>query len=92
MAKNLLDLAEEIDENYVKKRCNRFGLGKYCESLLEKPLSKYEQCSNWGARPLRKAQLHYAAMDSYIMIVLYDILVVIVSIPSVMTILEMLDR
>lgn len=40
---------------FIKEVGNNFGLGKVCEIILQKPLSKYEQCSNWGARPLRKA-------------------------------------
>lgn len=27
-------------------------------------LSKYEQCSGWEVRPLRKTQIHYAAIDA----------------------------
>lgn len=38
---------------------------------IEKPLSKAEQCSNWGRRPLREAQMHYAALDSFIPLQLY---------------------
>lgn len=37
-------------------------------------MSKYEQCSAWDAFPLRKAQLHYAAMDSFILVKIYEIL------------------
>jgi len=31
-----------------------------------------EQISNWNRRPLRKSQLHYAAMDACILIKIYD--------------------
>lgn len=30
---------------------------------MKKRISKYEQCSGWRNRPLRRAQLHYAALD-----------------------------
>lgn len=35
-------------------------------------LSKYEQCSGWQARPLRRSQIHYAAMDAVLPISIYD--------------------
>lgn len=34
-------------------------------------MSKYEQISNWKLRPLRKAQIHYAAMDAFIVAQIY---------------------
>jgi ribonuclease D len=34
------------------------------------PLSKTEQCSNWGQRPLRQAQIDYAGLDAAILLVL----------------------
>jgi hypothetical protein len=51
------------------------GLGHICEQLLGKPISKFDQISNWNQRPLRKAQCHYAAMDAYVLIQVYDKLV-----------------
>ena len=36
-----------------------------------KQLSKYEQQSNWTLRPLRKAQVHYAALDALVCIKIY---------------------
>lgn len=32
------------------------------------------QVSEWERRPLRKAQLHYAAMDAYVLLLMYDAL------------------
>ncbi len=43
--------------------------------LVGKRLSKKEQISNWARRPLRKTQLHYAAMDAYLCIILYKKLI-----------------
>lgn len=42
--------------------------------LLGKALCKYEQRSNWNRRPLKKSQLHYAALDAQICLKLYEIL------------------
>lgn len=39
------------------------SLAYLCERIFKKTLSKFEQCSGWVRRPLRKAQLHYAALD-----------------------------
>lgn len=43
----------------------------FFNSSLGKPLSKGEQCSNWGKKPLRKSQLHYAALDALICIMIF---------------------
>lgn len=49
----------------------KMSLGIMCEALLGKKLCKYNQRSNWGMSPLRLSQIHYAAMDSLILIQLY---------------------
>jgi hypothetical protein len=44
---------------------------KACASKFSKiPLSKAEQCSEWGQRPLRQSQLDYAGLDAAILLVL----------------------
>lgn len=35
-------------------------------------MTKYEQISNWHNRPLRKTQMHYAAMDVVVCLKLLD--------------------
>lgn len=44
--------------------------------LLGQPLNKAEQLSSWDERPLRAAQLRYAALDSHILLCMYDMLLV----------------
>lgn len=38
---------------------------------FKKPFSKFEQCSGWDNRPLRRAQLHYAALDALVLLKIY---------------------
>ena len=56
------DSSRLFNEVFPKEK--RSNLAFMCEVLFKKKLSKYEQCSGWKSRPLRKAQLHYAALDS----------------------------
>ena len=48
------------------------SLKNVCERLFSKQLCKNETCSNWQNRPLRKSQLHYAAMDAFILIKIHE--------------------
>lgn len=34
-------------------------------------MSKGDQCSNWSKKPLRKSQIHYAALDAVICVIIY---------------------
>ena len=47
------------------------GLSGFCKSVLGKPLSKAEQIGDWSKRPLRPAQLVYAALDAWVCIEIY---------------------
>ena len=40
--------------------------------LTGKSLSKVEQCSDWKSEKLSKSQIHYAAMDAYVLIEIYE--------------------
>ncbi len=50
------------------------GLGDLVEQLLGETPNKSEQHSNWETRPLRPAQISYAAMDAHYLIELYPIM------------------
>ena len=48
------------------------GLSKLTMICLGKPLDKRECMSNWDNKPLRKAQLNYAALDALVLIKIHD--------------------
>lgn len=48
------------------------GLKDIAQRFLGRPLCKAEQRSGWDKRPLRKRQLHYAALDAYVEIQVWD--------------------
>lgn len=48
------------------------GLSELTRLVLGMPLNKDEQCSDWENRPLREAQLKYAALDAFCLLQIYD--------------------
>ncbi|KAH9369322.1 hypothetical protein HPB48_012398 [Haemaphysalis longicornis] len=48
------------------------GLSELTRLVLGRPLNKDEQCSDWENRPLREAQLKYAALDAFCLLQIYD--------------------
>jgi len=46
------------------------GLKACVAKYSQTPLSKEEQCSDWGGRPLSHSQLHYAGLDAAILLYL----------------------
>jgi len=50
------------------------GLSKLSGIIFGLPVNKSCQCSDWGIRPLTSEQMHYAALDAYILTRLFDAL------------------
>jgi uncharacterized C2H2 Zn-finger protein len=64
---NAIDVANEA-KTYGFQRS---GLKSMTESLLGVQLSKTQRTANWGAFTLAQEQIHYAATDAYLSILLY---------------------
>jgi hypothetical protein len=64
----LVDLIEAYKRVYLEAPG---GLAGLCYKTLGMRLSKYEQRSNWENRPLRRSQLHYAALDAFVQIEIF---------------------
>ncbi|XP_046961107.1 exonuclease mut-7 homolog [Vanessa cardui] len=47
------------------------SLSSLVQACFGLPLEKAEQCSNWELRPLRTTQLHYAALDAFVLLEIY---------------------
>ena len=55
---------------YPKERYS--NLAFICKTVLKKEICKQQTLSNWSRRPLRENQLHYAAMDAFCLIKIYE--------------------
>ena len=64
----LIDIQDSLDKN---KEATNYSLNTICKNLYNSELCKVEQCSNWNERPLRLRQLHYAALDSHLLLSIY---------------------
>lgn len=50
----------------------QFGLKNISKEILGKEICKLYTMTNWERRPLNKCQIHYAAMDSFIIFKIWD--------------------
>ena len=66
---NLLDISEFYRGLFPEyKTEGGYSLARVCDRVLTQKLCKEEQMSNWERRPLRKSQIHYAALDAWILV------------------------
>jgi len=66
--KNIFDLAKLAKE----LRIENFGLRALTALTLEKRLSKQAKVTNWEKRELTPAQIHYAASDAVVSLLIYQ--------------------
>jgi len=64
--KNFIDAQHYFGKVHLME--GQQSLTKVAEKIFEKPMCKVEQMSNWERRPLRKTQLHYGALDAYVLV------------------------
>ena len=67
---NLVDIQKLFKIKYPDE--THCSLAFIAGKIIGKKLSKEERMGNWGKRPLRKYQMHYASLDGYLMIELYE--------------------
>jgi 3'-5' exonuclease len=70
----IANIVDTLRESRQIAPASSYGLKALCERHLQRILDKSEQMSEWGARPLSKSQLEYAAIDAEVLLDLYDIL------------------
>ena len=72
-ALDVADLCAHVDAAAAQQG-GGLSLTGACRAWLGAPLDKAEQLSDWTARPLRQAQLLYAANDAHCLVRLFDAL------------------
>ncbi|XP_046578003.1 exonuclease mut-7 homolog [Haliotis rubra] len=68
------DKGEGSVKPYSFSKKEERGLSELVRQCLGKPLCKVEQMSDWEKRPLRQAQMVYAALDAYVLLEVYTVL------------------
>ncbi|KDO18065.1 hypothetical protein SPRG_16427 [Saprolegnia parasitica CBS 223.65] len=68
------------------------SLQKLTYMALGRRLTKSQQKSNWNLRPLKPAQLTYAALDAAVLLQIYDAIRAETSIEAVASVTQTLDR
>lgn len=70
---NLLEVTDlfSLVESNVQQPVGLKRMSCYC---LHATLNKKQQTSNWNRRPLTPEQVDYAALDAYVLIMIYDAL------------------
>jgi hypothetical protein len=61
----------DIEQESREDKNRPISLKRVCEKIFNKSLCKAETVTNWERRPLREKQLHYAALDSFILIQIF---------------------
>lgn len=69
---DLFEKDETANGSKVKTAKQSKGLSELTRKCFGKPLNKSECISNWDARPLREAQIRYAALDAYVLIQIHE--------------------
>ena len=67
---NLYDIQPIFSSLYNKQAS--LGLTKIWDAVLGSKICKFEQMANWELRPLRKSQMHYGALDAYILVEIFE--------------------
>lgn len=70
--KNIIDTCTLFKAIYPNEKYSRLAF--ICKTVLKKEICKKQTLSNWSRRPLRDNQLHYAAMDAFCLIGIFEAL------------------
>ena len=62
----MIEIKDIFPKHY--KIPDRPSLVHLCEKIFKKKLCKRYTCTNWERRPLLENQLHYAALDTYVVL------------------------